>query len=555
MRYIKHLYKALLASLILIVGCTKDFDEINTNPSIVTDPNVGYLFTYAEDKLVTYQGTEWVWEYMEHLLRYSQHITADPYELSGNVNSRYPAFYREILPNLVEIREEIDKKEDAARYQNMKMVTYVLQILQAIKVSDMNGAIPYQEAGLGRYEGVFNPVYNSQAELFTIWLNQLDEAITTITANGSTDQENFGEADLFFQGDYTNWVKLANTLKLRIAARIQNQDASQAAQIFQQVMQDAVGPIDSDVVQMVYSNDNYSPFGTGGEIDYRSRRFATSTIVDFMKRANDPRLPIYFQANDLTGNFRDSLDFYGVTLPDFIDPADPLIEFQGGPVDWSLTPEVSTYFNNPIAVGTNRYFLISPINRRFFSPKVDNGNGIFTNVIVSYAETCFYIAEFIQKGYGTGSAVEWYNRGIASSIRTMNMIAHDAQSTIAFTDNGDSRIEAYQNHPEVILNGVNDLERIYIQQYLQFYRQPNEAFVFTRRTGYPTFDSNYYPRQAYSQVIPRRFWLDDPGEVNRQNWENAMQEQGFTPRSQDVVDLNEERIWYDKAAPDFGEGN
>ncbi len=111
------------------------------------------------------------------------------------------------------------------------------------------------------------------------------------------------------------------------------------------------------------------------------------------------------------------------------------------------------------------------------------------------------------------------------------------------------------NQPEVQLNGENDLERIYIQQYLQFFRQPNEAFVFTRRTGYPSFNSEYYPRQAYSQVIPRRFWLDDPGEVNRQNWENAMQAQGFTPRSQDVADLNQERVWYDKAAPDFGQGN
>ncbi len=555
MNYFNQIYKALLVSLLVIVGCTNDFEEINSDPSVVNDPNIRYFFTYAEDKLVTYQGTEWVWEYMEHLLRYSQHVTADPYELSGNVNSRYPVFYTEILPNLVEIREEIDKKEDVAPYQNMKMATYILQILHAIKVSDMNGAIPYDEASLARYEGIFDPVYNQQDILFTIWLDQLDEAIQTISANLSGDQESFGEADLFYQGDWVKWVKLANTLKLRIAARVQNQDAAQAAQIFQEVMQDGIGPIDSDEAQMVYSNDNYTPFGTGGDIDYRSRRFATSTIMDYLKRTNDPRLAIYFEENDLTGSYRDSLDFYGLSLPEFIDPDDPLIQYQGGPVDWSLEPEVSTYFNNPIAVGTNRYFLISPINRKFFSPKLNNANGIFTNVIVSYAESCFYIAEFIEKGYGSGSTEEWYNRGIASSIRTMNMIAEDAQSDVAFNDDGAEVIATYLSQPDVTLNGVNDLERIYIQQYLQFYRQPNEAFVFTRRTGYPTFDSEYYPRQAYSQVIPRRFWLDDPGEVNREHWENAMQEQGFTPRSQDVQDLNEERIWYDKTAPDFGMGN
>lgn len=539
----------------LCLGCTSDFDEINTDPSVVTEPNIRYLFTYAENSLMTYQGTEWVWENMEHLLRYTQHVTADPYELSGSVNSRYAAFYRNILPNLEEIRRQIDQREDTSRYQNMKMVTYIVQVLHALKVSDMNGSIPYSQASLARYEEKFDPVYDNQQALFTTWLQQLDDAIEVLSANLDTDQEGYGNADLFYQSDWTKWIKLANTLKLRLAVRLENQDAARTAQIFQSVMQDPIGPIDSDDAQMMYSNDTYTPFGTGGDIDYRSRRFATQVIISFMKRTQDPRLSIYFDPNDLTGNYQDSLDMYGVTLPDFIDPADPLIQYQGGPPDWTVEPEKAAYFSNPLAVGPNRYFLISSINRRFFSPKLNNATGIFTDVVVSYAETCFYVAEGIAKGYISGSAAEWYNKGIASSIRTMNKIAMDAGSTIAFSDEGAVLIEAYQNHPEVTLNGVNDLERIYIQQFLHFFRQPNEAFVFCRRTGYPTFSSDYYAREPMNQVIPRRFWLDDPGEVNRQNWENAMIEQAFTPRSQDIQDLNEERIWYDKPAPAFGQGN
>ena len=103
-------------------------------------------------------------------------------------------------------------------------------------------------------------------------------------------------------------------------------------------------------------------------------------------------------------------------------------------------------------------------------------------------------------------------------------------------------------------NGTNNLERIYIQQYLNFYRNASEAFVLVRRTGYPKNNSTYYAREPFNEQIPRRWWLTDPGEVNRDNWNAAMTEQGFTPNAQDIPTLSSQRIWYDKSAPEFGEG-
>jgi hypothetical protein len=548
----KYIYIFLLP---ISLGCTDNFGELNTNPSIVTEPDINYLLTFSEDRLMTYQGSEWVWENMEHLLRYTQHFSASPYELTGNVNTRYGAFYSSILPNLLEIRRQIDNMPDAERYQNMKMITYLIEILQGIKVTDMSGAIPYTEAGLGRYEVKFDPKYDSQELLFSTWLGTLNEVIQTLST--STNQESYGNADIYYQSDWTKWIKLANTLKLRIAVRLENQVPDRTAAIFQEVMEDPVGPIDSEAAQMVFTHDTYTPFGTGSDIGYRSTRYATSSIIDFLKETNDPRLPIYFSPNDLVGNYEEILAENNVSLPDFIDSDDPLIEFQGGPADWTTAPEVANYFSNPLIAGSSRLFLMSEANPNFFSPKVNNATGVFMDVVVSYAETCFYIAELIQKGYGagsSGSAEDWYKRGIAASIRTMNSIAERALSTTAFDDDGEAVIMAYLEQPSIQFNGQNDLEKIFIQQYLNFLRQPNEGFVFCRRTGYPKDGSSYYPREPFNEPVPRRFWLGDPGEVNRANWLNAMEEQGFTPLSQDVNDLNTERVWYDKPAPDFGEG-
>lgn len=570
MRIIKSYIIAIVIGSLLFSAssCKKNFGEINTNPSVVITPDVGFLLTYAQERMITYQYNEWIWESMEQLLRFTQHITTDPYELTSNVNGRYSAFYNDVLPNLTEIRRQVSLKADSANYQKVNAVTYILQVLQGLKVTDMNGSIPYTEAAQARSGGKFDPAYDAQPELINTFLAQLDNSISVLSNSGLANQVSLGSADTYYKGDYTKWVMLANSLKLRIAARLELQDNAKAQLLFQQVMQDATGPITSEDNQLTYQSIDYLPFGGGGEIDYRSTRYATMSIVNFMKKANDPRLPIYFAPNSLVGGFADTLDKYNTSLPSFIDANDPWIQFQGGPADGTTNPTVATYIKNPFPVGNtnsgnsvSNYFLISTVNKFFFSPKFNKpGGGEYKEVTLTAAETCLLIAEFIQKGYAggvntNGTAEDWYKKGVTASIKTMNSIAIVAQSTTGLTGDGAADIDAYLADADVAFNGTNDLERIYIQQYLNLFRNPNEAFVFSRRTGYPKFGSAYYARETFNEPIPRRFWTIDPGETNRANWEAAMADQGFTPNAQDVPSLSTQRIWYDKTAPDFGEGN
>lgn len=548
----------LVSTVFLLNACTKNFGEMNTDPDLVTKPDVKFLFTFTADKLRP-SGTEWIWESLEQLMRYTQQVSASPYELSGSINTRYRTYYADILPNLVEIRHQIDQGKDKDRYQKMGAVTYILGVYYGIRVTDMNGSIPYSEAMLARYEDKFDPLFDTQQSLFTQWLGELDHAIQVLSDANLPDQESYGDADIFYQSDWAKWVKLANTLKLRIAARFENQDSEATRRIFQQVMQDAIGPIDGDEMQLQYLNPTDAFLGA--DVDYRSRRYASRQMVRFMKRSDDPRIRIYFDQNDLTGSFRDTLAKYNVQLPAFIDPNDPLVMYQGGPADWTTDQSITQWMSNSFQVSQySRYFLISPVNRLFLSPKLNGATGNTLHVLVSYAETCFYIAEFIEKGYGAGvdtkgSVADWYNKGIASSIRTMNEVAREAGSTLAFTGDGTAQIQAYQQRPEVTLGAGNDLERIYIQAYLSFFRLPNEAYVLCRRTGYPRTGSTYYPMESFNEPIPRRFGIGDPGEVNRANWEQAYQEQGFTLRAVDAQTLSQERVWYDKNAPTFGEGD
>jgi hypothetical protein len=568
-----HIRKYIIAAslgltIFTVSSCKKNFGDINTNPSVVITPDVGFLLSYAEDKLVAYQYTEWIWESMEQILRFTQHITTDPYELTSNVNLRYNTFYQDILPNLYEIRRQISLKPDSANYQKAAAVTYIVQVLHGLKVTDMNGSIPYAEAAQGRSGAKFDPVYDKQQDLLNTFLSQLNSSIATLSDASLATQASFGNADLYYKGDWTKWIHLANSLKLRIAARLENQDNAGTMKIFQEVMSDPTGPIVEDADQLSYQSVDYLPFGTGGEITYRSQRFATTSIVDFMKKVNDPRLPVYFEKNGLTGSYKDTLAKYGVSLPSFIDPNDPLIQFQGGPADFTTNPTRASYIKNAFSVGDNAsghavsgYFLISPVNRLFFSPKYNKPDGgQYKDIMLTATEGCLLIAEFIKKGYAgavdtKGDVTYWYEKGISSSINNMNQIAQIAVSATAFTGSGDALIASYVADPQIALNGANDLERIYIQEHLNFYRNPNEAFVFARRTGYPKTGSSYYGRETFNELIPRRFWTIDPGETNRANWNAAMADQGFTPNAQDLPSLSSQRIWYDKNAPDFGAGN
>ncbi len=566
--YKYYVLPALIAVSVSIGACRKNFGEINTNPSVVITPDIGFLLTYAEERMITYQYNEWIWESMEQLLRFTQHVTTDPYELTSNVNSRYNTFYQEVLPNLYEIRRQISLKDDSASYQKASALTNVLQVLHGLKVTDMTGSIPYSDAVKGRYEKEFDPQYDTQQQLLDIFLAELDNAISVLSNNSLENQYRFDNADIYYQGDWTKWVKLANSLKLRIAARLENQDAAKTAQIFQQVMSDATGPIVDEADQLTYQSVDYLPFGGGGEIDYRSTRYGTTPMIDFMKKVEDPRLVIYFEKNSLPASFKDTLTKYGASLPAFIDINDPMVQYQGGPADFTTNPGRANFLKNQYSVGNtnagnsvSNWFLISTVNKMFFSPKMNNPNGgEYKEVTVTAAEGCLLIAEFIQKGYAGsvatgGDASFWYEKGIANSIRTMNGIAVIANSTTAFSGSGDAEIDAYLNDPLVQLDGTNDLERIYVQQHLNFYRNPNEAYVFARRTGYPKFGSAYYQREVMNELIPRRFWTIDPGETNRANWQAAMSEQGFTPNAQDLPALSSQRVWYDKPAPNLGEGN
>lgn len=109
-------------------------------------------------------------------------------------------------------------EEETAKHAATAACVDVITAYLAVGSSDINGDIQFTEAGNALHGGTLTPAYDRIADLYNLWLNQLNAAITTFTT--ASDQIFLGNQDIVYQGDLKKWAKLANFMKLRIAARL-----------------------------------------------------------------------------------------------------------------------------------------------------------------------------------------------------------------------------------------------------------------------------------------------------------------------------------------------
>ncbi len=579
----------ILTGLLIFTGCDSNFSDINTDPNIITNPPLEAVFTYVEKRLGDYKGSEWYWD-NHQFLTWAQYLSGD----DGNANDinilqprggRYTVFYTDILSHLTEIRRQIDMKPDDEKsyYKKLVALTHIVQVFHALRVTDIYGSIPYSEAAQGRREGKLDPQYDKQADLYDIWINELNGAIATLDED-QTAAIDMSKADFIYHGDWDKWIRCANAIKLRIALRLENKDLDKAKNIISSVATDGRLIEKMDEEFTYYISDNWRGT-TGAMMDWKGRLWASKPIVDFMKKTIDPRLRIFFEPN---GYHRATLDAIAADpiadIPPVIDTlndnevlyttadGEEILGYRyiGAPVDRN-DPNKNDYeyIENPTAIGINAT-QISKFNQRLLMNVRKNygdgvGEGAYVDVFISQAEVAFMMAEFILKNYISGDAEEWYTNGIRASMNTYNFIAEKGKldfkisgKSYPYLPVSNAEIDAYLTKPEIQFDGANDLEKVYIQEHLNFYRLPGEGWMFAMRTGYPKFGSSLLARGHVDNPdlkFPRRMPTPDPGDLNRDNWNAANQEQGFTPLDETPETLNSQRLWWDSDNPNIGEGN
>jgi hypothetical protein len=570
----------IIASIcvLALTSCRDRFAEINLDQSkLTTTPSPIVYFTNPLYNLGNYQYTEWFYDNYQYMMPWTQVINkstmnGSDFNQMGATGGREWSLYIEIWDNLFDIRREIDSysSEKAETYQNIRAITYIPQVMQALKVTDIYGSIVYSEAMGGRYDGVYVMKYDTQEELYNQFLAELDAAIAVLATDHAVTQENLGKYDFVYLGDETKWIKLANTLKLRIATRLLSQNATLAKSVIQEVIDDETGPIISTGDEFRWTPG--TEYG-GMAHDLWGPPMATKNLTEFLKKNMDPRLRFWFERNDFTQEVVDHFIDAAAERPWFIPATitEPWDRYFGAPAspDSADVPAGQTHndyiydFKDPS--NATSVLQVSRLNRKFMYPKYNSGTGYFVDVMAPASEACLYFAEFIQRGIVSSSTIlgktaqEWYEDGVTASVESMDYIAQKAEidgyTTLKL---GASEIATLLTTSDYAW-GTNNLEKIYIQEYLNFFREPNELWVFARRTGFPTFTSTILAREHMKSsgtelVFPRRFpRLETDDTWNVENYHAALTQQGYTIGSTPAL-LNSERMWFDKNSPDYGHG-
>lgn len=210
------------------------------------------------------------------------------------------------------MQDEISKMDEtkAAQYKNIQAALDVLITYLGIYNSDDAGDIPFTEAAQSRYGGTLTPKYDHVQDLYDLWLANLDACIKAFTEN--KDQASLSNNDLVYKGDWAKWAKLANSLKLKIAARLIHQDFARAKSIAQEVVSASCGVLDGKDDDLLFKKADES-INTGdgsttdkGDIAYNTGNTTisyhglapTQELCKFLVDNEDPRVRFLYTKND-----------------------------------------------------------------------------------------------------------------------------------------------------------------------------------------------------------------------------------------------------------------
>ncbi|CAN5281984.1 SusD/RagB family nutrient-binding outer membrane lipoprotein [soil metagenome] len=504
----KNIKYYLLVLLLLVLGaCEKDFEEVNSNPNVpvVVTPDL-LLPTIIREPVN--ENVSMAWNYGNVVMQYVAKIqfTNEDRYAWGPQSSPWNTFYNALrdVNNVLEITEESGQN-------NYRGIALVMKSWMYHVLTDAYGDIPYSEAISAKSLKNYAPKYDRQEEIYQGILADLAEANNLL---GSTS-ENVG-GDILYNGNITNWKRLANSLRLRIHMRLSKRiDPSAAMQAI--VNNPAQNPIFEDLshqaaLQYLAAAPNQHPQYTNRAGSFDEIRLST-TLESTLKNIDDPRLFVYAQP---TTNSVDEGQFVYSGVPNGLNDEEAL--------QYSPSGDPSKGGSNYISrVGL--LWACLPCNPRA-SPTAVQG------IIMSYPELMFILAEAAEKGYISGDAGEFYMAGIQNSFEYYASRVPTNFEVNVIPD------PSYYQQADVTYNGTSEekLQKIGLQKWLALFDHGLEAWFDWRRTGIPQITPG--PANVNNNRVPVRFiYPTEEQALNLNSYKAAIERQG--------IDNLDTKVWWD----------
>lgn len=425
----KSIRKSLFIAILLTgisFSCTEDFEEINTDPNRIDRISPGTLLNpilYEVATFNTERADAFTFDIMQVTVPFpSAAGGVHRYDISENAgNSTWNTYYR-WLNNVKEMRVAAEDV-GAVNYQAIALTlnAWIYSLL-----TDAFGDVPMDEAVRGD-EGIFYPAFNTQQEIYTKILADLETANTLY----NPDQDMVFGTDILFENDVERWRMFTNSLRMRLLLRVaKRQEMNAHVELAEMINNPDVYPVfssneDAAILEITGVEPNLSPWGRA--IDFTLFRAMAAFFADNLNDMNDPRRPLFMT---------EARAMDGVTV----------IGYEGIPSGY----DGATQFD----------FLPSNVNIALVQAPM-------ISVIMSYAEVEFIKAELAQKGIITSDAGLHYQNGVTAAIEQWG---------------GDVPPDYFDN-PAAAYDGT--FERIMLQKYYALYFNDYQQWFEYRRTGLP----------------------------------------------------------------------
>ena len=551
---------------VFIQGCTKNFEEINTNKNKFYDVDVNIIFPGTVSRTMDLIGELTT----NKLLTFSRYgvlnFATTP---SQDINDgTFNKFYVGIIRDLDNLERDYTGKEG---FQNRLAIVKTWKMYMYYMMASIYGGVPMSEAITDGTTNTRSYKYDTEREMYTQMLTTLAEAgsLYNVTAPATGD---YLDTDPVFgaggvgRSDLAKWQKFTNTLRLNIALHAQNISMDLAREHATAVMQDESKLISSvaDIVKLQWGKD------ADLSSSYYFKRFTKGvTTFDggypalneyfaiYLFSYNDPRIAKYaHKSNQLVKNgtaitpagtapflYTDTLTrkhaaFCGNNINDPEHYCKNYAIHQDGfnnirldsiRVSYTMPYVPMPQEGNGLAAGWEWAFIpgkeangirysdplnrSSPYNNSYIHDDFMKENA--SMVLLSWADACFLKAEAAIL-FGLPGAQQYYEQGIRASFAQYSLSAdadtYLAQNGVKWNTNG----KGYADRRLFIradINGeggpANHLEQIYKQRYIAGFFQCLEGWNLERRTRvlrFPPFFNNGQSSNAEGFNSVYNYW-------------------------------------------------
>lgn len=474
-------YITLFLTLCLMSAC--DYEAINTNTLGVSDKELGPLKYGARfmnmQQLVIPIGSPSLTTAPGNDLQNTDLISSGNYiGYWGNNNNwsfsleatwnfadnrmkyAYENFYSKIFLPWNEIYQLAQGTEDPTE-QSMMEMTNIVRNIAWLRATDVFGPISYTTAG----DGSIAPKFDSQESVYKSMLADLAKSVNLLN---SISFSVLADYDLIYNGDVKKWVKLANSLMLRMAVRVHFKDESLAREYISRALDPKNGGVIENIAdEAKIQNSDKMPLLNSmmASIDEYNETRLGATIWAYLDGYSDPRISTYFNEGSYGSRWNPQTGYF------------PIAPTNSQPKKVDATDSYSPMFAS--------------------RPKVSSGSPLYW---FRASETYFLKAEAALYGLSEGSPQAFYEQGVAMSFQENGVGSADSylNNTAKPSALTNYKYGSYSHDLSIgntspkwndyvgrLSEQEEQLQKIITQKYLALYPNAVEAWTEYRRTGFP----------------------------------------------------------------------